>query len=876
MATISYEGATLTTITTGSGNIYVQLTLPSGRTFPNVYQWGVMWQDYIDDPNTTPEDKQVLIGLQANQGIIDSLYAQAQQEQTPPETLQEGANTELPNDSETGQNQADDDQGQFSNPTNTDVKAAGNDQEINSTVEASSVYNSGTTTAGKSDSSSLKQGKSPVVRPNPLGYLSSYAYQLTLYMLTADALNAFRASGRRNINDLIIKSGSTNPIGGAYVILQSGGVNNTVNSRAPEFDLDFYFDNLQIKSLVSTNANRAPTVATTMSFNIIEPYGFSFLSKLQAASTVLEKYSKIPNVKMIKNATRHFFVLGIRFQGYDKHGNLLTGKETIDGKVLDQNATNNGLFERFYEIIFKKVNFKIDGKATTYNIEAISLNSDAQSTKNGMIPTQVTTEAETVDEAIQGKTGLLTIINAFYKKLNSDISPIFKVDYIGDINDLKDAKIVVPNDTLKYKWPIRVDPNDPTGARAVRNSTKRQISFSNTPSISIVAAIEKIIVQSTFLRNPLKVAYQNDIEPNQVTKDDGETKVDEAKVLRWFNITTNSKIIGYSDKTNDWVYETTFVISPYETPVVLSTYVKNFPKYYGPHKRYEYWFTGKNSEILNYEQTNNNGYFLVSRDPNLDDATLSQIATRAGFQQDSDKTGGLYANPEAAGSVTTNLYDPKSYAMAKITILGDPDFLCRDSLNYDPATKAFNQFYAPDGYTVNPTGGQIFVEINFKEGIDYNYKTGTMDINDSITFWRYPDAVKKIVKGVSYHVIRITHNFKGGKFTQDLEMYVNSSLTENTMPNQVNGGRDASSTDANNYPDGIGQYPGTRQGTGSVATQTGDTTSSNTGLTPEPVPSEAPPEEQPEIEDLILLNDPDIVYQDTVYYGDEEGGREGE
>ena len=82
-----------------------------------------------------------------------------------------------------------------------------------------------------------------------------------------------------------------------------------------------------------------------------------------------EKYL---NIKQLKNSTRQFFILGIRFQGYDKYGTLLTGKETINGRVLDPAGSGNGLFETFYEILFRKVSFKIDGKATVYNIEAIS------------------------------------------------------------------------------------------------------------------------------------------------------------------------------------------------------------------------------------------------------------------------------------------------------------------------------------------------------------------------------------------------------------------------------------------------------------------------------------------------------------------------
>lgn len=736
---------------------------------------------------------------------------------------------------ETSQNQTYDDTGLPSQESNPDVKAAGDNQSTNSTTEASTVSNAGTTVAGKAGSSELKQGKSPTVRPNPLGYLASYTYQLSLYMMTPDALNAFRAGGRKNISNLTALS-SNGVSGGAYIIAQSGGINNTTSLRAPGMKLDYYIDNLQIKHVVSPNENLAPTTATRLSFNITEPYGFSFLSKLKLASDTLEEYSRTLNIKQLNNASRQFFVLGIRFLGYDKHGKSLTGKETFDGKILDPTGTGGGLFETFYEIVFKKVNFKIDGKATVYNIEAVSLNTDSLSVKNATIPTQVSIEAGTVDEALQGENGLFTLINNYYQDRKLDLTPTYKVEFIGDFNDLKNASVVLAEDKTKWKWPIKRDPNDPTGDRAVANNTKRLFSFSNTPSMSIITAMEKIFTQSSFLSNALKVSYTNEPEPDPESQDDALIKPDVPKYLRWYNITTNTKILGYSTQLKDFVYETTYVVAPYETPIVLSTYAKQLPNYYGPVKRYEYWFTGKNTEVISYEQTNNNGYFLVSLDPSLDDNQLLQIATRPNFQQNTDHTGRLYAGSEAIGSITTNLYDPKSYSNAKMTILGDPDFLVQDSLNYDVATKAFNQFYAPNGTTVNPTGGQIFIEVDFKEGVDYNNNTGVMDINESILFWQYPESIKKLIKGVSFQIKFITSIFRGGKFTQELDMFINQ-LSEKTVTAGTSPGTSSSTRvdDPERENESLAETRRlARQGTGSSILTGGDTTSTNTGLKKDP------------------------------------------
>jgi hypothetical protein len=86
--------------------------------------------------------------------------------------------------------------------------------------------NAGTTQAGKSGTpagktSEQKPGKRP---QNPLGNFSSYTYQLSLYMITPDAYDAFIQSGRKNINAFQDINNTGN---GVYLIAQSGGINNT-------------------------------------------------------------------------------------------------------------------------------------------------------------------------------------------------------------------------------------------------------------------------------------------------------------------------------------------------------------------------------------------------------------------------------------------------------------------------------------------------------------------------------------------------------------------------------------------------------------------------------------------------------------------------
>jgi hypothetical protein len=118
----------------------------------------------------------------------------------------------------------------------------------------------------------------------------------------------------------------------------------------------------------------------------------------------------------------------------------------------------------------------------------------------------------------------------------------------------------------------------------------------------------------------------------------------------------------------------------------------------------------------------------------------------------------------------TSLFDQGAYATAKVTIMGDPDFLVQDSPS--SVNQVYRQFYGK-GFTINPNGGQVFIEIDFKEADDYNNDNGLLTINQSILFWKYPKEVASLVKGVSYQVIEVNSSFSKGKFTQDLECRIN-------------------------------------------------------------------------------------------------------
>jgi hypothetical protein len=616
---------------------------------------------------------------------------------------------------------------------------------------------------------------------NPLGYFSSYTYQLSLYMITPDAYDAFILSGRRQINAL--RNAEGNLAAGAYLIAQSGGINNEESIRAPGFDLDYYIDNLTIKTYLDPQSTMTASADTEIKFQIMEPYGFSFLTKLKQASDALQGYSRA--LEGIQNPTRQFFILGVRFLGYDEHGNPMSGSNIYDGSLLDPASITGGIFERFYDINIINIKFKIDGAATVYNVDAVAIAPQvAFGKKRGRINNDTTITGASIQDLLQGPDGLLPRLNKANRdnSLGEDIEPnvIFneEIRWLGpDADRIKDATIVLPEDWDKTKFPNINAQNTLQVTQAEEDKASPDVARRNVifkGDTSIQQAISQLISQSSYLQEALTVIYDSVKQPNDNTGNYKQQDTDSPSTkVAWYNLSAEISKAVWNASIGDFTYHVTFIIQTYETPVITNAYTGAGSNYYGPHKRYDYWYTGKNSEILSYEQVINNGYFTVALASDGDKReTLGNplVPVVSNQQIDQLRLGKLQVGQEAQNTYITSLYDPGSFVSAKITIMGDPDFLVMESPG--SINDVYSRFYGTDGYTVTANGGQVFIEIDFKEAVDYDTEKGYLSINDRIMFWKYPEDVP--VQGVSYRVLTAQSSFQGGAFKQVLECVINT------------------------------------------------------------------------------------------------------
>jgi hypothetical protein len=636
-----------------------------------------------------------------------------------------------------------------------------------------------TTTAGKQNTATADTNNIIESRQtNPLSTFSSYTYQLTLYMISPSAYNAFVETGRTNINAAgrpQIISQNVNSNDGIFIVAQSGGVNKTEN-RAPYLDLDYYIDDLKYVSAISAAASRSQTNTLDISFKIIEPYGFSFITQLKFASDTLKKTkSSVPGMKNVNNAIQQFFILGVRFIGYDEFGNVINASKALNNN-FEALANPNELYEQFFDIQIHKLDFKLDGRATVYNITAKATTTNVGfGIKYGRIDNNEEIQAENVGVALTKLAERLTAISKSYKIDNN-----YKIVFQGEgASDIEKATFYNEADLAKINSAMSISKNvnEVNETLSLINSPKLTVrKFALKNDTSILQAIDDIITQSSYLTDALSVIYNANLQSNQATNSQSQKNQNNNKEVKWYHISAEVKVGKFDDKRLDYSYDITYVIQPYKTPVIRAAYVPKTTKYYGPHKRYSYYFTGKNSEIIEYTQTFNNAFFTIQNkiDPNpqgQENATQGQGPVAPGKIQNESRLGTINEGREAQNAFRTSLYDPGSTIAAKITIMGDPDFLVQPSISN--LSRVYNQFYGP-GYSINANGGQVFIEIDFNEAKDYdeNSKTGLLKVNDKIYFWDYPQDIQDKVKGIIYQVYTVTSTFSRGKFTQVLDCFM--------------------------------------------------------------------------------------------------------
>jgi hypothetical protein len=170
---------------------------------------------------------------------------------------------------------------------------------------------------------------------------------------------------------------------------------------------------------------------------------------------------------------------------------------------------------------------------------------------------------------------------------------------------LADASLVPPGETDKTNTPM--GPNNPTAAQqlnpAAGSVNTKAKNNSATAGTTLLQFIDNTLAASTY------ISKQQNTIIDPVTGKSVPQKTT-ASIMGWWRIGLQAKPIAYDPKRNDYAYAITYQVSPYLVNDIKNPY---FPQgvFRGVHKSYKYWFTGENSEILDYNQDFNYLYYTV-------------------------------------------------------------------------------------------------------------------------------------------------------------------------------------------------------------------------------------------------------------------------
>jgi hypothetical protein len=674
---------------------------------------------------------------------------------------------------------------------------------------------------------------------NVLDKFSSYTYQASVYLMSPTQYEQLLNSKKKTVNgyQLLFQSGgAANNVGGVQGASAAtpsvGPVTGADAGRNPFFDYDFYIDTITIENALPGKQTGAAHMVTNLKFTVIEPMGISLIDRLYSAVKDIAPKDATGAV----NYSAATYLMVIRFFGYDEAGNLITPGTSTNG----ESASNpSAVVEKFIPFLIKKINWGVGSKLVSYDFECAPVGQlIASSTARGTIPYDIELTAATVGKVLKGnpkagattsaaapgaatttsnsgplsgaafnntpapqkanaaptdkKTitgGLMGAMNEFQQDLVRrgiySIADEYELEFAnGSLGeraiDIEQATIVLSdNKKVDKKGTPQAPPATVAGGQALdpgrQFTDNAQRSMAITAGQQIIQAIELAVRNSSYIYNQSLIITNAD--GSQVPNPEARNKP-----MRWFTITMSATQIG--DKIdplrNDYAYKIKYTVTPYRVANFDSKYfpTTQFP---GLHKQYNYWFTGQNNSVLDYQAQFNSLYNVTVSGSTPEDSASQQIREKyTSSMRDIPKyvyaarstesgAGGPGKSNEVGSNAAEYLYSPGDLHTAKLKIIGDPAWIQQGSLFRPITNETFTgnnatPGFLPDG-TIDFDSSQVLFEIAWQRPEDYLLSTGLADPY-SKTQAKYGE--RKPLQSNVYQATKVTSEFRQGKFEQTI------------------------------------------------------------------------------------------------------------
>ena len=626
--------------------------------------------------------------------------------------------------------------------------------------------------------------KTIVPTSNPLSGLASQTYTISIYLMDKEEFTQFLSTDKK-----VLPS--------QQLIMQSGGA--PFGQRNKYFDVDFYPENLEFKCQIGKQGSGSPHNVVTMKFDVIEPQGITFLERLRQAV-----WAHTGKNEMTFGSQNYLMI--IRFYGYDDQGNLVSNAAVNNGDLGEVTSDPNALVEKFIPFQMTDVKYKIRTAAVEYNIVCtIPQQVVGYSTARGTIPFNFQLSASDVQTLFNGNTqmealqkpkdidsdddeaaevaertpaakkigltgrtitqGLTTALNQHQEELVKCKGYLFADKYIIEIEDvpgLIDAKLKKQGTVNNKKAPMKTsgDPNQ-------QRNMEKQFLDTESKEYSIGAGTQITQLIDQVMKNSTYVTAQQTVAFDEVTKK--EIMNPPVRTVMWYRITQTCTPLQYDTNRNDYAYEIKYRITRYQINQPRSPY---FPDsmYRGVHKLYDYWFTGLNTEVINFEIDSATNYLTAINNSALtktQNIINPRYAEKRFFQPSAEEStqGGEGESTLPAAALASRLYSPADVAKCNIQIVGDPDWITQSELFYNKTT--LGSFEA-DG-SVNSTASEVLLEIRFNKVSDYDMATGLTPVYKNNLDSPITGEENLAEEALVFCAYQVTNYFKDGQFTQKIE-----------------------------------------------------------------------------------------------------------
>ena len=628
--------------------------------------------------------------------------------------------------------------------------------------------------------------------PNVLNQFPSYIYALSLHLLSAQEYNNVINSGTYKPNRVLVASaGRYNNIPGVKQFI-----------RSPYFAEDFYFDEFTMTTVIGTNSHSRNTNAIEMAFTLLEPYGMTLINRLldQANDPELNCSNYLDMV----------YLLQIDFFASNDAGEIV-------GIVP-------GITKRF-PIKLTQMNIKAGVRGSEYQIQAVPYNHSAFDQTTVSTPANFELVAGSVGEMFQSgaDTNPQKQVTSLPGALNGWQNDLVKNNKIGvpdtyafNIDPTIADSALTSASTLSARDTSMANPLDTNSIRQsnLGTSTQDYNALTRTVGINAGTSIDKIIDNavrnSDYIKN--QIAIPDGVDPQAYLQQKAQQQ---DQPLNWYRTTPTVTLGEFDPIRKVYSRNITYNVQPYtiynvKSDVAPQGKVTNFVK------SYNYIYTGKNDDVIDFDINFNTLYYTaqtayrdavasIYKAPSKSDAgTAQNPGNYQGQVQRPNSVMPMVMKPQvynARARATGGSISSKDVAVAdledslmtlsaadmlsvNLKILGDPQFLKQDDCFYTPSTITSiptNDPRLTGNGSLRTDYGEIYVLLTFRTPTDIDENTGLM---------KFSQNYRTSVFSGLYKVLTVQSEFRSGQFTQTLNLIRLPNQTEYDYVNQPQNSND--------------------------------------------------------------------------------------